>query len=453
MAQPLAARFSVLSGGDASGSFAASLGETRELRVKVALQNLSSSAMGAVDLPSANADVSADLEPSGRVTFSIPLHLFYPTRTADMVVSGTVASDGRGLVVDENLSGGALSLEDVKAVAVLFGARIRGDGPGRASAPAPASDGPQTPFWPSGRGRLSVRIDSLSLPRFDLGDVRCALTFDPGALEMEGGTAKFGAGCSARVAGKILFSQGAQGPYALQATASVSDLDSAPFFREINPDVPPAIDGHFDITGQLTSVGDGIRGLGDALQGECKLSSRSGSFRALRTGVIEPLRQNQSRIVDALDSVTSLFGKKADKSFDAVVGTAEGLSEIHYDQLNIDATRGADLDLHFSQISLIAPEEHVSGSGTVTHVDGISVGDQPLSLDLNLGVRGRLEALMGVVGMLKDDGQDELGYAQLYQPIHLGGTLRDIDQSQWRDMLVRAPLRKAGGLFDKLLGR
>ena len=60
---------------------------------------------------------------------------------------------------------------------------------------------------------------------------------------------------------------------------------------------------------------------------------------------------------------------------------------------------------------------------------------------------------MGTVGMLKDDGRDDLGFAQLYQPVHLGGTLRDIDQDQWRDMLVRAPLRKAGGLFDKLLGK
>jgi hypothetical protein len=54
--------------------------------------------------------------------------------------------------------------------------------------------------------------------------------------------------------------------------------------------------------------------------------------------------------------------------------------------------------------------------------------------------------------MLKE-GQDEFGYTQLYQPIHLGGTLRSVDQSQWREMLVQAPLRKGGGLFDKLLGK
>ena len=48
--------------------------------------------------------------------------------------------------------------------------------------------------------------------------------------------------------------------------------------------------------------------------------------------------------------------------------------------------------------------------------------------------------------MLKE-GRDELGYTQLYQPIHLGGTLRNIDHSQWKEMLIQAPLRKGGGLY------
>lgn len=69
-----------------------------------------------------------------------------------------------------------------------------------------------------------------------------------------------------------------------------------------------------------------------------------------------------------------------------------------------------------------------------------------------MGVRGRLGKFLDIVGMLKE-GQDELGYTHLYQPIHLGGTLRNVDQGQWRDMLVQAPLRKGTGLIDKLLGK
>jgi hypothetical protein len=120
--------------------------------------------------------------------------------------------------------------------------------------------------------------------------------------------------------------------------------------------------------------------------------------------------------------------------------------------MSVSAERGADLDIRFTEITLIAPEERLTGSGRVAYIEGTPIRDQPLSVDLDMGVRGQLAKFLDLVGMLKD-GQDQLGYTQLYQTIRLGGTLRNVDQSQWRDMLVQAPLRKGGGLFDKLLGK
>jgi hypothetical protein len=120
--------------------------------------------------------------------------------------------------------------------------------------------------------------------------------------------------------------------------------------------------------------------------------------------------------------------------------------------MNIHAVRGPDLDIHFTEINMIAPEERLEGTGTISYTEGVPIQAQPLGIDLELSVRGRPGAVLGLVGMLKD-GPDELGYTPLSQPIHLGGTLSNIDESQWREMLINAPLRKAGGLFDKLLGR
>jgi AsmA-like C-terminal region len=453
LSQPLASSISGIAGGEASGSFTASLGAIRSVRIKAALSDLVSSGPAGAALPSVGADVSADLDPAGLTTFVAPLKLTYPDRTADLVLSGTVSTDERGRVVNAAVSGGHLLIGDLGVVAVLCGARLRNsEQPPAGGTPVPAQAREPIPFWPARRGRVSVSVDNLVFPRFEVGEVRGALALDPGFLELDDISAKYGDDCRARFSGKVMFSTGTSKAYSLQSTLTVTGLDSAPFFRAIHPEDPPVIEGKFDLTGQLTSTGEGVQELVDDIQGQARLSSRAGIFRALRTGAIEPLRQNQSRIEDALDTVTSLFGKKADKTFDAIIDAAEGLSNIHYDQLNILASRGTDLDLHFTEISLIAPEEHITGSGTVTHVDGASIRDEPLSADLVLSVRGRLETLMGAVGMLKDDGRDDLGFAQLYQPVHLGGTLRDIDQDQWRDMLVRAPLRKAGGLFDKLLG-
>jgi hypothetical protein len=452
LAQPVASLFPGLVGGDATGSLAASLGASRELRLKVAINDLVA-AGGAGPLPAVSADVSAEFGPKGPTTFVIPLHLAYPARTADMNLSGTLSSDEKGALIDAALSAEHLAPDDLAALAVLWGAHPRETprAPAAGEANAAAAS-PQGPFWPAGRSRISLQIGSLAFPRFELGNVRGTVAVEPDALSIDDGAASLGDG-RARVSGRVTFAGGTVRPYQLQATVAVSNLDSGPIFRAISPDKPPAVEGRFDLSGQLTASGEGVRELIDGLQGDCRLSSTSGVFRALRTGALERLRQNQSRIEDALDSVTALFGKKADRTFDAVIDAAEGLSEIHYDQMTVVAARGSDLDLHLTEISLVAPEEHLTGTATVTHVEGVPLGDQPLSADLELGVRGRLEALLGIVGMLKDGSLDGLGYSQLYQTIHLGGTLGDIDQSQWRDMLVRAPLRRAGGLFDKLLGR
>jgi hypothetical protein len=188
------------------------------------------------------------------------------------------------------------------------------------------------------------------------------------------------------------------------------------------------------------------------VQGDCRLSSKGGRFRALHTGVLDEAKQASSRISEALDSVTSLFGKKAEKLAEALAESADGLSEVRYDQMGVALERGPDLDVVITEISLIAPEERITGSGRISHSPGLPVEAQPLSVDLAVGVRGNLARYMGLVGLLAE-GHDEMGYTQLYQGVHLGGTLQDIDRSQLKEMLVQAPLRKGGGLIDKLLGR
>ena len=132
---------------------------------------------------------------------------------------------------------------------------------------------------------------------------------------------------------------------------------------------------------------------------------------------------------------------------------ADRLREVPYDQINVVAHRGADLDIHCTEFALIAPELRVSGQGRITHQPGRSVADQPLSFDGELGARGRLAESLNTVGLLSDQ-RDDLGYTKMIQPFHLGGTLDDIDKRQWEETLVKAALHKAtGGLLDKLLGK
>ena len=58
-------------------------------------------------------------------------------------------------------------------------------------------------------------------------------------------------------------------------------------------------------------------------------------------------------------------------------------------------------------------------------------------MDLKLGVRGVIAGYFSTAGLLSSD-KDAEGYALLRQPIHFGGTLEQLDETQWREMLVKA---------------
>jgi hypothetical protein len=446
LALPAASALPRLSGGDASGSFEANLDATTEVRVKMALQGLASPAEPSVTLPSLTSDIRADFEPGGRVRFAVPVHLEYGARVADLMLSGAVAPGPRGASVDGELSGTRFLADDLAAIAVLSGSGNAAAAPG-----SPAAAGAPAPFWPPVSAKLAVKLEDVEFPRVELRDVRGTLRVEADSLALEGGSATVGDGSAARVDAKVAFSPGVPRPYAVTASVSIDNVDSAPLFRAINPNRPPDVEGRFDLTSHFSASGAGIPEILDAAQGAVRVSSRDGTFRALRTDIVDSIRQAPSKLVNALDTVTSLFGKKTENIGTALVSSAKELSEIHYDQMSISAERASDMDIRFTEITLIAPEERLKGTGRIAYVEGTPVRDQPLSVDLEMGVRGQLGKFLDLVGMLKE-GQDALGYTQLYQPIHLGGTLRNVDQSQWRDMLVQAPLRKGGGLFDKLLG-
>ena len=447
LSMPIAAGLPALTGGDASGSFEASLGATREVRVKLAVKDLAAPEGSGVVLPSIASELRADFGADGRTTFSVPLRLDYGSRTADVALTGTVASDPKGPFFDMTLAGTRLTREDLAALAVLAGGGGTEGSPGT----GPVAH-PPAALWPSLRGRVAMRIEALPLDRVELRDVRGTLHLEPLALTLEGGSAGFGDAGTVRAEGRLAYGAGDRLPYSLSASVSADNVDSAPLFLAADPDRPPVVEGRFDVASRVTGAAERPGDLLDRVQGSFKFSSKDGKFRALRTDITDAVKQTQSRLAGAFDTVTALFGKKTENLAAALIDAANSLSEIRYDQMSVTAERGPSLDIELTQINLIAPEVRLTGRGTLSYVDGVQVREQPLSADLDLGARGRLGKFLDMVGLLKD-GQDDLGYAHLYQPVHLGGTLRNVDPGQWRDMLIQAPLRKGSGLFDKLLGR
>jgi hypothetical protein len=445
LSQPALGALPRLSGGEASGSFEASLGQTSEARIKVSLGSLSAGPASPAALPSVSTDARVDFHPGGWWEFSVPLRLDYGSRVSNLALSGTV-SPRDGWSFDATLAADRLAQDDLAALALLP--------PGPAAAGRPGADGaPQArPFWPATRGRLAFVIGEAALHGAELRNLRGTLTIAPESIHLESGMAAVGDASAFRADGDLVFTAGSDRPFSLKAAVSADNIESAPLFAALDPAGAPEIEGRFDVSGHMSGSGAGLDEILSTAQGDCTLASKDGVFRMLQVEIPEAAKQTTSKIAGAIDSVASLFGKKAEKLAEAMGDSVRGISDIHYDQLKLSLERGADLDVVVSELALTAPEERITGSGRITYVAGEGIASQPLSLDLDMGVRGGLAKVMGLVGLLSD-GQDELGYTHLYEPIQLRGTLGRVDRSQLRQMLVQAPLRKGGGLFDKLLGR
>jgi len=455
LAQPVGAGVMAPVPGTAEGGFSASFGATREVQASVAV--------AASGLPKVTADFRAQVSADGRIAFSAPIRLELGERLSDVSASGTCTRAKGGRVFDVQLTSGALAFDDLMLLSAALGMKAP-------PVPEPASAGgaipvarDASPIWGGLSGRLTLALKDVTLASGDLRDVGGTVQLDPGSLRIAGGRAMVGSGCGVKIDGGLAFDGRAERPYVLGATVGVTHFDSAQLFAALDPIHPPTIDGKFNAESRLAGDGANLGELLDRLQGETRLTSRGGIFRALRADVTDSIRQTPSRLSGALGTVTSLFGIKADaadaagkiidKSGHAVVALTDRIAEINYDQINVTATRGPDLNIHLTDFSLIAPEERLTGTGEISYAAGVPVVGQPVSLDLQLSAQGQTATLAGAVGLLRDE-KDNLGYTRFVQPIHLGGTLAAIDAGQFRDVLVQAALRKAAGsLLDKLLGK
>jgi hypothetical protein len=244
-------------------------------------------------------------------------------------------------------------------------------------------------------------------------------------------------------------------PYSAKAAAALDDLDGAPLFGPPKSGQDPLLEGHFSVKGTLTGNGANLDDLLGRTQEEFRFTCTAGIVRLLRANVAESLPEVSSPVSDTLGSVGfvvgSVLGIKKDsmsagkdsvsKTGDAVLNFTYQVAEIGFDKAAVTAIRRADGTIRLVDIEMTAPEEHLKGSGQIDNVMGLPITQEPLSVELRLGARGRPAELLSQAGLLSP-AKDGLGYALLNESIRFGGTLEHIDESQWNALLVKAATRK-----------
>jgi hypothetical protein len=445
LAQPPAAGLNVLSGGQVQGEFAASLGAKREFQIKLAFTGLAANGFG--ELPALTADVRADLDDEGGITFNVPLLFDRAGRRSDLTVAGTLVPGAGGRILTARVSSDRLAIDDVQAFALPLLAPASPASGEVGAVPAAVS----APFWEgvTGQGVLALKKVIWS-DQAQVTDLTGTLTLEPGALKLAGVQAGFGADSAVKLAGGLSFNPKATRAYGFDGDFSLENFDAGALFRAIDPTRPPTIEGRISLQSHLTGASASLADLPVRTRGDLRVTGRSGIFRAFSVDVSDRIQKTQSRVV----AIGSLLGVVTDDFVNKtkiLADIAKSLSEIPYDQLSLTATRDESLNLQLKDFTLISPEVRIGGSGTLRYDANAPIVSQPMDLQLALSTRGHLGDLMKRARLLEAQ-PDNLGYFPFSVPLKLGGTLERPDASAIRDALLNSALEKSG-LLDSLFGK
>jgi hypothetical protein len=302
---------------------------------------------------------------------------------------------------------------------------------------------------------MMVAFDRLRAGDQDFNGVRGIFDFDHGSIQLRNGLWELPNQSLAKAEGSIAFNPAAEFPYSLKGAATLGEVDAAPLFGDPPAGRDPAFKGRFSVATTLKGNGIDLDDLVGRIEQEYRLTSTNGIVRLLKTNVAESIPQPSVPVSDALDSagnvVGAIFGMKRDsirsgenhvsKNTEAVLDFTSLISEIGYDQIAITARRGSDHTIHLVEIAMTGRDVRITGSGQIDFVKGWSFPVEPLSVELQLGVRGKLAPLLATAGLLSSR-KDEQGYTMLNQPVRFGGTLQHIDDTQWHDLLAKAAAPK-----------
>ncbi len=442
-AQPALASLAQLTGGTAHLDFQASLDSKKEIEAKLTLNGLA--APQAPSLPVITADVRAELATDGKITLSVPLVFDQGGRKSDLALSGTLQSGASGLNLDAKIASDLIMADDLKAFSALQAAKS----PSAAPAPTPAvpaaapanATRDATPPWQGVNGRLVLALKKVVYGQFEADDIAGDLKLGPDALALDQLRAVLGSGGAANLNGTIAFAPSAPEPYSLKADVKVSDVDSAPLFRALDPSKPPTVEGKFNFSSQLTGGGLNLVDLGQRTQGDMTLTSKSGIFRGLASN-------GGTKTLSTASGIAGLLGKS--KELVALGKLTTALQQFPYDQINVQLTRGQSLDVQLKDFSVISQQLRLTGTGGLTYEKGKSMLDQKLALQLQMGVLGDMETLMAALGKVSTD-KDELGYTKVSRPIKIGGTPTNPDTSDLYAFLKEAGVSAAARAAERLL--
>ena len=405
----------------------------------------------------ASAVIHADADLDGDVSFTAPVHFGSGARSRVLEAEGSLSPGRAGPEIDLRLSSDEVDVPEL--LRVLGPIASIGGG---SVAPAEGAPGTGVPFWGAWTGGVSLSFKRLHLADQAYDDVGAELKVSREQVRIENGRTWVLGHNLGKFEGTLSFRPAEASPYSLRASGVVDSVDAAAFFGPAPSGQPPAVEGHFSVSGTLLADGADIGSLSRGTRGELHVAGASGILRVLKADVTSSVPTPATPVTDALGTVGSAVGSvfgihhgidRVDRNpvspaADAVINFTYDIAEIGFDRFAATASAGTDGALHLTGIEMDCPDERLRGSGEIAPAAALAFSKRPLSLDLELSVKGHPAELLSKAGLLSPK-KDESGFAPLNEHVRLGGTLEQIDSGPWHDLLAKAvseatPKKKAG---------
>jgi hypothetical protein len=321
--------------------------------------------------------------------------------------------------------------------------------------PNTAAKSPRAPAWGEVPGTIRLTLQKLRANGRDYEDVGGMFSLERGALRLEGGHGRLPPYDTAKVEGSIHFEPAAALPYRLSGSAVLPDLSAGALLRPSNPAHLPVWEGSYTATIKSTGAAGDLTDLWRRRLDEFRLTSESGTLRLLGTQIADALPRTEPKTNETLARLGTALGEvfktpredeieiipsAITREAEDVLNLTYRLRAIPYSSLEVTAFLTADGTIHLNHIEIEAARERLTGTGRIAAAKSAGLTARPLRLDLKLAVRHEAVYALAESGLLTGE-VDTKGYTRFAEPIRLEGTLDQIDDTQWREMLLRAALR------------
>ena len=455
-----------------TGSLAASVGPSSEVTAQLNLA-------GPGPDQAVAAKVRAHANALGQISFNAPFTITSGKKAAEISAEGTWTAEKEGGRL--NLDMGAVSA-DVEPLQQLAASLLAASGVAWTGAPVTGeSRGPLAatagrdlqPFWGEWRGHIRFHAYQLRTGDLELRQVAGAIAVDRGTLRLEASHGTLATPSApvkdepvhrrpkaveppSRVVtleGTVSFDGAADLPYRLEAKVGVDAVDAAQLLGSAKAKSEQCVEGSFAVAATFGSTGTNLPNLIERRKEEFRLTGMNGILRLLKTNVAAAIPDQPSKGSEVLAGASTLLGavlgvgknalysgvKTLPKPMEAVLNFTYQIPEVRYDELVVTARRSAKGPIDLTGFTMNAPKLRLTGNGRISPLESQPIGQGTLELELKLGARDNFAVLLTTAGLLSAD-KDEAGYAWMREPLRLGGTLEQVDDTQWRDLLLKAAM-------------